>query len=385
MKPKVFPRPEDENVVRHGSIERVPANVSFLSPIPCDDLQHSSIGFKWHSSTQHLSIENYQPPSYYEDYLMTASYSDKMQALQKSQVKKLLELHEGASGPQSFVEIGCGDGSFLKHARGQIPRILGIEPSRSFAKEASLAGFEVLNGYVGSTTRLTTEKFDCFASRQVFEHLPDPVDVLVGIREMLNAGAVGLIEVPNGYRALRLKRFFEFFPDHVHYYSVNSLVALASDVGFNVISCQENFGGDYLELWLRFEPSVESWFGELKSRREQICSEIASKVQNLHAQGKRVAIWGCGAKTLSILAASPKELLSNIAGIIDSDPHKNGRYVPNTAIEVVAPERASGLKPDVVFVFALSYRAEIAAAIRQLMPNCQEIFTLDDDGHISRL
>ena len=348
-------------------------------------MPRSSIGFKWHARSQHVSIDNFQQPSYYEDYVMTATYSDKMQALQRSQLEKLVSLHEGPSGPQSFVEIGCGDGSFMKYARQRIARVLGIEPSRRFAAEAEREGFEVLVNYVGSKTPLTAEKFDSFASRQVFEHLPDPCDVLIGIRRMLHQGAVGLIEVPNGQRALRLKRFFEFFPDHVNYYSANSLVALASDAGFNVIGCQEAFGGDYLELWLRNEPAAASWFGEMVTHREQVCAVLARKVGELTAQGKRVVIWGCGAKTLSILAACPIELHSQIQGVIDSDPHKHGRYVPNTSIPVLAPDQGGRLRPDVVFVLALSYRDEIATAIRQGIPSCNLILTLDDHGRVAEL
>jgi SAM-dependent methyltransferase len=345
----------------------------------------STINFKWHASSQHLVIENFQPPSYYEDYVMTATYSDKMQALQRSQLEKLVSLYEGANGPQSFVEIGCGDGSFMKYARERIPRILGIEPSHKFAEEAVREGFEVLVGYVGSATHLTEGKFDAFVSRQVFEHLPDPLDVLVGIRKMLRPGAVGLIEVPNGQRALRMKRFFEFFPDHVNYYSVNSLVALASDAGLNVIACQESFGGDYLELWLRNEPDVESYFEQMVSHREMVCSALVTKISELASLGSRVAVWGCGAKTLSILAACGAELHSKIMCIIDSDPHKHNMFVPNTLIPVVSFAKLDDYNAEVIIVLALSYRDEIANLIRANGKSCNKILSLDDHGSIIEL
>lgn len=385
MKSHFFPSPDDPAYARHGSLNRVPSNVSLLATAADQIEQLSEIGFKWHAASQHVAIENFQPPSYYADYIMTTTYSAKMQALQCSQVEKLVGLHEGPHGPGSLVEVGCGDGSFMKHAAQHIPRVCGIEPSRRFADEARRMGFEVVVGYVGSSIPLTPEKFDSFVSRQVFEHLPDPRDVLTGIRQMLNPGAVGLIEVPNGQRALRLKRFFEFFPDHVNYYSVNSLVALATDAGFNVIGCHEAFGGDYLELWVRHEPAVENWFGEMAERREQICDALITRVEELSGQGRRVAIWGCGAKTLSILAACGSRLSTHIVTVVDSDPHKHAKFVPNTAIPVVAPDEASGSNPDVVFVLALSYRDEIAAAIRQRIPSCHLILTLDDNGRVGEL
>jgi SAM-dependent methyltransferase len=385
MPSRAFPFHNDPEYTEHGSLDRVPANVSMLAAAPDVAMPLATIGFKLHGRSQHLAIKNFQPPSYYEDYVMTATYSAKMQSLQQSQLQKLISLHEGPAGPRSFVEIGCGDGSFMKYARQRVSRVVGIEPSRRFAEEAMRAGFEVLVGYVGSATTLTDEKFDCFASRQVFEHLPDPCDVLAGVRRMLNRGAVGLIEVPNGQRALRLKRFFEFFPDHVNYYSVNSLVALASDAGLNVIGCHESFGGDYLELWLRNEPEMESWFEEMGLHRERVCAALTKTVSEMSAAGKRVAIWGCGAKTLSILAACVDEVFPLITAIIDSDPHKHGRFVPNTHIPVIAPHEAAALNPDVVLVLALSYREEIAASARERVPACHAILTLDDFGSIVEL
>lgn len=384
MSSPLFPKPTDDGYLNYGSMTNVPFDVSRLAAQPNQPNQPAKIGFRWHAPSQHTTIENYQPPSYYEDYIMTNTYSDAMQRLQAGQMERLLSLREGAP-PASFVEIGCGDGSFMKYARGRIPRILGIEPSNRFAQEAVRQGFEVTIGYVSADKPLTGEKFDSFASRQVFEHLPDPLDVLTGIRQMLNPGAVGLIEVPYGHRSLRTRRFFDFFPDHVNYYSVNSLVALATDAGFNVISCNEAFGGDYLELWMRYEPNPARWFNELVAARERVCGALARNIREIRQQNKRLAVWGCGAKALSIFSASAPETLAQIDCVIDSDPHKHGKFVPGTAVAVLPPEQAAMRNPDVVFILALSYREEIADAVRRLMPGCGQIITIDNSGEIVSL
>lgn len=382
MTSNCFPLVDRSEYKTCGSLDLVPANVSYLTNGPGEKVTNCRIGFKWHVESQHTVIENFQPPSYYEDYLMTTASSRSIQALQLSQVKKLVSLYNPVGTLSSLVEIGCGDGSFMRHANASIPRVVGIEPSRRFAAEAICAGMDVIIGYVDSTSLVTEEKFDSFVSRQVFEHLPDPLDVLKGVRNMLNPGAIGLIEVPNGIRALRMKRFFEFFPDHVNYYSVNSLVALASDAGFNVIGCQEIFGGDYLELLVRNDVGQENWFNEMVDNRNIVIENLNQEISNLGNSGKRVAVFGCGAKTLCILAASPLELKNKIACVIDSDPHKQGLFVPNSNIPVVSINDAKQLSLDAVVILALSYREEIAAIIRGQIVNCQRILTLDDFGTV---
>ncbi len=384
MSSPLFPKPTDIGYVNYGLMADVPFDVSRLAAQPSQLNQPSKIRFRWHAPSQHTTIENYQPPSYYEDYVMTNSYSDVMQRLQQAQMERLLSLREGVP-PVSLIEIGCGDGSFMKYARGRVPRILGIEPSNRFAMEAVRQGFEVKIGYVSADTLLTDEKFDSFASRQVFEHLPDPLDVLIGIRKMLNPGAVGLIEVPYGHRSLRTRRFFDFFPDHVNYYSINSLVALATDAGLNVISCNEAFGGDYLELWMQYEPNPARWFDELLVARERVCGALAAKIREIHQQKKRLAIWGCGAKALSMFSASSAETLNLIECVIDSDPHKQGMFVPGSSIPVVSPEQTAQIKPDVILILALSYREEIVVSARKLMPDCRQFFTIDNSGEIVAL
>lgn len=376
--------PASADYVDCGALDRVPRNVSELSRQPGESIPPGEIGFRHAPFFFHTRIEHHQPPAYYEDYLMTATYSAKMQDHQAAQAQKLVRLHGGK--PSSFVEIGCGDGSFLRHVQALVPRVVGIEPSRVFAAEARAAGFEVVEGYMGTNNTLTTEQFDLFASRQVFEHLPDPVDVLGGVRKLLKPGAVGLIEVPNGLRALRLGRFFEFFPDHVQYYSVNSLVGLATQAGLNVIECGEAFGGDYLELWVRHEPEAARCFDILRRNRDETCRRLAEKIEVLARSGLApVAVWGCGAKTLSILAAAPAGMMSRLACVFDSDPHKHGRFVPNSGVPVVSPERAAEFAPRSLFVLALSYREEIARLARERIPACRQIFTLDDEGRIVEL
>lgn len=382
MNTKCFPLADRSEAQYCGSIDLVPENVSYLARCQSEKTPNCQIGFKWHAGSQHTVIENFQPPSYYEDYLMTTTSSPSIQMLQLSQVKKMISLFNPVGALTSMVEIGCGDGSFMRHASSSISRVVGIEPSRRFAADAIRAGMNVIQGYVDSASLLTEEKFDSFVSRQVFEHLPDPLDVLKGIRNMLNPGAVGLIEVPNGIRALRMKRFFEFFPDHVNYYSVNSLVALASDAGFNVIGCQEIFGGDYLELLVRNDVGQENWFNEMVDNRNIVIEKLNQEISNLGISGKRVAIFGCGAKTLCILAASPSEMKDKIVCVIDSDPHKQGLFVPNSNIPVASINDAKRLSLDAVVILALSYREEISAIIRGQLVNCQRILTLDDFGTV---
>jgi cyclopropane fatty-acyl-phospholipid synthase-like methyltransferase len=366
-----------------GEINSVPQNVSFLAPGANKMVDSVSISICWDELNQFTKITNYQTEEYYEDYFMTTTWSSSMQKIQEDQVRTLHRIAADRNLKiDSLVEVGCGDGSFLQHAGKTIPNVVGIEPSKPFADYARSCGFTILDGYVVAGNPLTKDKFDAFASRQVFEHLPNPLDCLIGIKEMLNSQAIGLIEVPNGYRALQLGRFYEFFPDHINYYSVNSLVSLASAAGFNVISCNESFNGDYLELWVQLPGNPSTHFNNLINLRKSLITSIESWIQS--AASSRL-IFGCGAKTLSIIATNPNLFSENFAFAVDSDPNKIGKYIPNTSIEIVALTDSRLSICDSALIMALSYTEEIAGLIKAKLPNCKSLTTLSNDGKVIQI
>ena len=120
-------------------LTNVPANVSYLSKKPNYKIKSKKINLYYNKKFHHIYINNTIQRDYYEDYLMTNSYSNQMQKLQSHQLKKLIKIYKesgNTNNPLSLVEIGCGDGSFLKKAQSLISTTLGIEPSKNIAMQA---------------------------------------------------------------------------------------------------------------------------------------------------------------------------------------------------------------------------------------------------------
>jgi len=376
-----FPSPESHEWQKVGELDSLPPSVANLSAEMNTPIATTHASVLWHEATQHIRITNFQPAPYYREYFMTTTYSGTMQELQASQSERLFELTRDEFGTQpcSLLEVGCGDGSFLSHAAGFFDSVVGIEPSAPFAAAARSLGHEVIEAYVGNNPPLTARRFHAFASRQVFEHLSDPVDVLLGVRRLLVPGAVGLIEVPNGSRAFRLGRFFEVFPDHVNYFSPISLTALASTAGFSVISCEESLNGDYLELWLR---TTDSPSGSI-SKMNEVRQRVLSSLDQWRAADQGVvtsAFFGAGAKAMSVAALDYSGFSETFTFAIDSDPHKHGLFIPNTNIEVLDVSDPRLKELGSVLILALSYREEIAKMIEISLPEVHRIATLDDTG-----
>jgi len=290
--------------------------------------------------------------TFYDDYVMTASHSPQMQAFQQAQAANFVERY--GLRDRRVVEVGCGDGTYMEclARAGAIPA--GIEPSRRFRELALSRGLQAFAGYVTAESPIPDGPYDGFTTRQVLEHVPDPHDFLQGIRASLTMHAAGLVEVPSLEQALEHQRFYDFFPDHLNYFSQRTLRVVLELNGFVVDTVERGMNGEYNVACVRVAaPAKQS---DLQEHTNRIVAELQTFLANEQRAGRRVAVWGSGGKGVSALSISQA---AGVAYVIDTDPHKHGRYTPVTHFPIVAAETLSSDPVDTVLVTALAYRQEI--------------------------
>ncbi|HEY5976164.1 MAG TPA: class I SAM-dependent methyltransferase [Geobacteraceae bacterium] len=333
-----------------GTYEKSAIEVAKLYPQPTA-VTGVDISLYGCSVCGHYQIPYVNTESYYDEYVMTVSHSPKIQSLQSDQANKLFSY---AVSRDHFIEIGCGDGSFLTHVRPLFTHVLGVEPSRPYYDLAIKRDLNVINEYL--TENLTFDHtFDAFASRQVFEHVSNPVQILQIVRNIMGDDAVGLIEVPNAQKMLSENRYFDLFSDHINYFTPLSLCYLARKVDLEVVSIQESFNRDYLELYVRKKQRVLT----LAAKRESdfaFLKDAASKYKNISA-------WGAGSKAQAIMTALGNEL--KLKHIFDSDPYKDGKYLVNCSTQVVKPSQEKIMVNDLIVIFAVSYQDEIINSLKK--------------------
>lgn len=102
-------------------------------------------------------------------------------------------------GKGRLLEVGCGDGRFLKRAQEAGWQVAGIELSKTAATVArSKYGLNVLNGPIEQVYReLGFEPFDIIMMWGVIEHLQNPAENLKVLRSLLKKGGSLVIYTPN--------------------------------------------------------------------------------------------------------------------------------------------------------------------------------------------
>ncbi len=337
---------------------RAPANVSYL--LRPEDIVHDvAITLEVYRCERcglvQLAVD--PEPAYYADYVMTVSHSPQMREFQRTQARELVDRFTLAG--RRVIEVGCGDGHYLGLLRDLGVQATGIEPSASFRELALAAGHDVLAGYVTGEAAIARAPYDAFAAREVLEHIPDPNDFLRGIRRSLSHDGVGLVEVPSLEQALEHARFYDFFRDHVNYFSAGTLARTLERNGFLVLAITRGMGGEFLQAFVRVDAGRD--FETLGRSVGAVADELGRLLTDTAREGGRAAAWGSGAKGLASLAAAGGE---GLAYVVDSDPHKQGRLTPVTHLPVVAPERLLEDPVDLVVLTALAYRDEIVADLR---------------------
>lgn len=277
------------------------------------------------------------------------------------------------------VVIASNDGTeiaLLKESGG-FEKVIGVEPAKNLAKSANEKGLFTINDFFGTqlAKKIVAEhgKADLVIANNVFAHIPDPKDLLLGMKELINDSGIVSIEV-HWLKSLVDNLQIEWlYGEHYYVWSVRAMQRIADACGLKILEVKylpEQQGGSIQVILSTskqgdstkkfFDQEQESGLydigamSKLQDRADERRKRFVALVKDLKKQNKKIALWMVSAKSATLLnffGLSDKEIDS----AYDITEGKIGKYIPKANILIKDEKLIKQDMPDYLIVGALNY------------------------------
>lgn len=287
----------------------------------------------------------------------------------------------GLTEKSLVLEIASNDGAMLRFFKEQGIGILGVDPAKNIAEEANKKGIRTIPEFFNLkfAEKLSSEgtKADLVFGANVLAHVPEIVDFVKGVKEILSERGSAVFEFPY------LMGFFEnkfdtIYHEHVFYYSLIALKNLFNRAGLEIYDVELTpVQGGSLRIFaarpgtysmsenIRELTDKEISFGldkietykKVAEKIDKLKHELIALLEKLQKDGKRVGAYGAAAKGVVLL--NYFGIRQYLDFIVDKSPAKQGLYVPGTGMEVFPLDKIYERNPDYLLILCWNIYTEI--------------------------
>ncbi len=322
------------------------------------------------------------PTILYRNYLYRTSVShglvEHYEALAASLIGNLAPPENGF-----VLEIGSNDGSLLRNFGNAGYRVLGVDPARRIAEEATRAGIptlpEMFDSGLSDGIRKEHGPADIILANNVIANIDELDDMFEGIRRLLAPGGSFVMETQNGGDVIRHRLIDTIYHEHLSYFLSKPLVRFFEKHGMTVYDIEpiSTKGGSirvYASLHgsgRRIESSVDKAFEAdetdglnsistyrlFTSEKDKLVGEVRETVRRLADDNGMIAGYGASVGTGTLI--SEFDIADRLSYIVDDAPAKRVLTNSGREFEIVGRERLLNDPPSCVIIFAWRYADRI--------------------------
>ena len=283
-----------------------------------------------------------------------------------------------------ILDVGCGTG-YLLHLLKNVGMtdLMGVDQS-CVAAEIGINRYKI-DIEVESIFNFKNRNFDCILLCHVLEHIVDISNFIIIVDRLLAKNGIIYIEVPD---ALQFGNFIDpqhsgssiyepdvfthFTPEHINYFTPNSLRNLMFRFGFEEIFCESDPLGVVISAWKPRRPVLDSE-GEACllnyiSGSSSLLNTARARIKLLAEKNIAILVWGVGLHTQRLLAVGDFSSIRIIA-FIDSDPNYNGKQL--FGIDIISVDKISSIpgEPPILISSLKSQLSILKTIDRFKIPN----------------
>jgi SAM-dependent methyltransferase len=284
------------------------------------------------------------------------------------------------------VDIGSNDGTLLGFLQKSGMRVLGVDPAKAIAADASRRGIETLNVFftpeLARNLRKERGSAAVVTANNVFAHADDLRGIAEGACELLAPEGVFAFEVSYLLDVVEKTLFDTIYHEHVAYHSVKPLRAFLASAGLDLFDAErvdthggslrgyaQRLGGPHkatgaVERLVELERNAgldrAETFKLFASDIDERKRELSALLRGFKAHGKRIAGFGAPAKATTLMHHF--ELGADVLDfVIDDSPLKQGLLTPGQHLPVLPAQALYDRKPDYALVLAWNFAPSIIA------------------------
>lgn len=365
-----------------------------LSPLANDYLSENQVISGQHIVPLHVmvcdncfltqALEYEKPENIFSDYKYFSSYSNSWLEHSKNYVDMIvqkLKLNKNSR----VIEIASNDGYLLQYFKPYNIEAIGIEPAANVAEIAIKKGINTIVNFFGKELaeylKNNDRQADLIIGNNVLAHVPYIGDFTAGLKAALKPDGIITMEFPHILNLINNNQFDTIYHEHFSYLSILAVKKVFEENKLKLIDIDElkTHGGSVRIYAAHEENNIyeisENVANILNKERQaglydiktyidfddkvkKIKRNILSALIKIKNEGGTIAGYGAAAKgnTLFNYCGIGRDFIDYV---VDMNPHKQGMYLPGSAIPIYSAEKIKETKPDYVIIVPWNLKEEI--------------------------
>jgi hypothetical protein len=314
------------------------------------------------------------------DYFSSATCSGQARAYQTRLAKLIHDMWSLTN--KRICEVGCGDGFFLNELSKFSGSAIGFEPSPTYSLAKQYPGVTVFHDYFyPDRPHQDIRGIHLFILRHVLEHFSDPFNCLENLKNFYDETGDGqalFLEVPDAAFLIEENLYCDFYIDHIFYFTEYFLANFLRRIGWHSVRPINTENREFLGLFSvgldgagisqvpRAQESLSRKAFAFSRNYEHWKWQLLERLCSLKAKKRKIGVWGAGSRGVTMMTSLGVDR-DFFTYVIDTDSHKQNRYVPLLGTPILSADILKEEPVDCLLVTAYTYFDEIAKSINE---NC---------------
>lgn len=292
---------------------------------------------------------------------------------------------EKVSTPKNslVVDVGSNDGSLLKFFKERGMKVLGVDPAKSIAVEATAAGVETLpeffNQKLASEIKKKYGSPKIITTNNTMANIDDLTDIMEGIKILLDDDGALVFETGYGVSLVQNKLVDVIYHEHLGYFSASDLnfflrknglelfdIQVISSKGGSLRGFAQKTGGprkisssvkNLLLVEKALGVSEPEFYAPLAQSIEKDKKALQQILASLKKDGKKIAGFGASVGVTTLLYHY--QLVEYLDFLVDDNKIKQGTFSPGFHLPVLHPRALEEKKPDYILILSWRYAEPI--------------------------